>query len=291
MKPILVTGATGTTGSATLQYLKVKGANVRAMTRDRAHAAGFETRGIPAVVADFGDPAALAKALEGIEKAFLVHPPSPEISQHEKAFIHAAKKAGVKKIVKVSIIGADPHGALHLARWHAEVESCLKSSGLAYTILRPHSFLQNLLANVATIQHEGAIYSDNGDAKIPLIDARDIGAVAAAALTEEGHDGKVYHLTGPAAVSFREVAQAVGKAIGKEIQYVDVPDEAAKRGMMEAGFPEWLADDLVALNQLGRQLGVQQPTSDVDEVLGRPAHSLADFARDYARAFEMEAVG
>lgn len=291
MKPILVTGATGTTGSATLQYLKAQGAKVRAMTRDRAHAADFEARGIPAVVADFGDPATLAKALEGVEKAFLVHPPSPEIPQHEKAFIHAAKKAGVKKIVKVSIIGADPHGALHLARWHAEVEACLKGSGLAYTILRPHSFLQNLLANVPAIQNEGAIYSDNGDAKIPLIDARDVGAVAAAALIEEGHDGKIYYLTGPAAVSFQDVAQAIGKAIEKEIHYVNVPDDAAKKGMMGAGFPEWLADDLVTLNQWGRKLGVQQPTADVDQVLGRPAHSLREFARDYAGAFMEEVVG
>ena len=288
MKPILVTGATGTTGSATLQYLKVRGANVRAMTRDKARAADFEARGIPAVVADFGDPVSLAKALEGVEKAFLAHPPSPEIPQHEKAFIDAAKKAGLKKIVKVSVIGASPEGALHLARWHAEVEAYLKRSGIAYTILRPHSFLQNLMASVPTIQEQGAIYSDNGDAKIPLIDARDIGAVAAAALTETGHDDKVYHLTGPAAVSFQEVAKAIGREIGKELQYIDVPDEAARQSMMGAGYPEWLADDLVTLNQWGRQVGVQQPAADVAIVLGRPAHSVLDFARDYAGAFMEE---
>ncbi|MCB0549342.1 MAG: SDR family oxidoreductase [Phaeodactylibacter sp.] len=286
MKTILITGATGTTGSATLQQLQGKGLALRVMTRSAEKAAAFEKQGISAVVADYSDPASLARALDGVERAFLVHSPSLEIPKHEKAFIDAAKKAGVKKIVALSVIGAGPDSPLRLSRMHAEVEAHLKNSGMAYTILRPHSFLQNLLGNIPTIQGQGAMYSNNGEAKIPLIDARDIGAVAAAALTEEGHDGKAYTLTGPAAVSFQEVAGAIGKAIGREVHFVNVPDDAAKQGLMGAGFPEWLADDLVTLNQWGRQVGEQQPSEDVQKVLGRPGHSLEDFARDYAGAFK-----
>ncbi|MCO6490694.1 MAG: SDR family oxidoreductase [Phaeodactylibacter sp.] len=285
MKTILITGATGTTGAATLQHLKGKGFNLRAMTRSAEKAAALEKEGVSAVVADYGDAASLSRALEGADRAFLVHTPALEIPKHEKAFIGAAKKAGVEKIVKVSVIGAGPDAPLRLARMHAEVEDYLMQSGIAYTILRPHSFMQNLLGNIPTIQGQGAMYSNNGDAKIPLIDARDIGAVAAAALTEEGHDGKTYTLTGPAAVSFQDVADAIGKAVGKAVQFVNVPDDAAKQGLMGAGFPEWLADDLVTLNQWGRQVGEQQPSEDVASVLGRPGHSLEDFARDYAGAF------
>ena len=286
MKTILITGATGTTGSATLQHLKGKGLGLRAMTRSAEKAAAFEKEGISAVVADYADPASLARALEGVDGAFLVHTPSLEIPSHEKAFIDAAKEAGVKKIVTVSVIGAGAEAPLRLGRMHAEVEEYLKASGMAYTILRPHSFMQNMLGNIPTIQGQGAIYSNNGEAKIPLVDARDIGAVAAAALAEEGHDGKTYTLTGPTAVTFSEVAGAIGKAIGKEVQFVNVPDEAAKQGMMGVGFPEWLADDLVTLNQWGRQVGEQPPSEDVANVLGRQAHSLKDFARDYAGAFK-----
>ena len=286
MKTILITGVTGTTGSATLQQLKGKGLALRVMTRSAEKAAAFEKEGISAVVADYGDPASLARALDGVERAFLVHSPSLDIPKHEKAFIDAAQKAGVKKIVALSVIGAGPDGPLRLSRMHAEVESHLQNSGMAYTILRPHSFLQNLLGNIPTIKGQGAMYGNHGEAKVPLIDARDIGAVAAAALTEEGHDGKVYTLTGPAAISYQEVAGAIGRAIGKEVHFVNVPDEAAKQGLMGAGFPEWLADDLVTLSQWGRQVGEQQPSEDVSAVLGRPAHSLEDFARDYAGAFK-----
>ncbi len=286
MKTILITGATGNTGSATLQYLKGKGFDLRAMTRAAEKATALEKEGISAVIADYSDPASLDKALAGVERAFLVHTPSLQIPHHEKAFIDAAKKAGVKKIVKVSVIGAGHDAPLRLARMHAEVEDYLMQSGIAYTILRPHSFMQNLLGNIPTIQGQGAMYSNHGEARVPLIDARDIGAVAAAALTEEGHDGKAYTLTGPAAVSYQEVAGAIGRAIGKEVHFVNVPDQAARQGLMGAGFPEWLADDLVTLSQWGRQVGEQPPSEDVSTVLGRPGHSLEDFARDYAGAFK-----
>lgn len=287
MKTILITGATGTTGAATLQSLKqYKNLQLRAMSRDRDKAAAFEAEGIQGVAGDFSDRPSLDRAMLGVDSIYLVHTPSPRLAANERSVIDAARAAGVKHIVKLSVYGADPGVDISLPQQHAEAEAYLRESGIAYTLLRPHSFMQNLLANLPTIQGQGALYSNAGEARIPLIDARDIGAVAATVLHSPGHEGKTYELTGPAAVTYHEVAAAISEAMGKRVQYVPVPDAAAKQGMQEAGMPEWLIDDLVALMQQWRSGANVSASGDVEKILGRPARSIRDFARDFAAVFK-----
>lgn len=287
MKTLLITGATGTTGSATLQALQqYDDLQLRAMTRDPGKAEAFHQQGIKGVVGDFSSAKDLDRALQGVDRIFLVHTPSQELATNEKRVIDAAKNAGVERIVKISVYGCDPEVDIFLPRAHAAVEQYLKDSGIAYTLLRPHSFMQNLLGSLPTIQGQGLIYSNAGEAEIPLIDARDIGAVAAAVLYESGHEGKVYELTGPRAISYQEVAKSIGDAIGKQVDYVSVPDAAAQQGMTEAGFPKWLAEDLVALMKQWREGINVKPTKTVEKVLGRPARSIQDFANDFAGIFK-----
>ncbi|MEM9918646.1 MAG: SDR family oxidoreductase [Bacteroidota bacterium] len=287
MSKILVTGATGKTGMAALRELVSRDVDVRAMTRNPDKAAMFEERGIPAVVADFQNASSLNKALEEINRMFLVSSPSPEMVQTEKNVINAAKKAGIEYIVKISAIGSGKTAPFKLGQYHAAIEEHLQKSDLAYTILQPHGFMQNLLGSVATIQSQGTIYSNLGEAKLPMIDARDIGSVAAQLLIEgpEEHNGQTYVLTGPESLSYHDMANTLSEMLHKEVKYVAIPDEAAQSGMIQAGVPDWLAEDLVILNKIWREGQYGDLTPLVGELTGRPPRSFRTFVREHLSMF------
>ena len=123
------------------------------------------------------------------------------------------------------------------------------------------------------------------DGKIGMIDVRDIVDVAAKVLTEDGHQGKTYGLTGPASISFHDVAAGLSKALGKEVKYVDVPLEAGREAMVGMGLSEWFADAMTEYNKaFGEGLG-DFTTGDVQELTGHPARSYETFARDFAEVF------
>jgi uncharacterized protein YbjT (DUF2867 family) len=286
---ILVTGGTGTTGREIIGELKKTGAtNVRALVRDRAKASFISDAGFGLVEGDFDRPETLDAALEGVESALLLSPPSPQTFEHQRAFIEAAKRAGVRHVVKFSAIGADAGAPEGFGKWHGQAEEFLKSSGLAWTILQPNFFMQNLLEQARQIAADGRIYQPVGDAKMSCIDVRDIGAVAARTLTEEGHEGKTYVLTGPEALSYNEVAAKLSEATGREITYVAITPEQFREGALAAGLPEWLVSALERLNEnlvAGRSAEV---TDDVRKVAGREPITFDQFARDYAQAFKSE---
>jgi uncharacterized protein YbjT (DUF2867 family) len=173
-----------------------------------------------------------------------------------------------------------------LGRAHGEGERGLEASGLAWTHLRPHSFMQNLFASAGTVKSQGRIYSCMRDGRVPHVDVRDIAAVAAACLTNDGHEGKTYHITGPEAITMYEVAAQLGDAIGWRVEYVDVPPEEWVEGAVAAGFPEWVARDLAYLNSQVFASGHANAVSPiVRDLTGRDAIPFAQFARDYAVVF------
>ena len=177
-----------------------------------------------------------------------------------------------------------------ITRQHAEIDPKLVASGLAYTILRPHFFMQNLLMAAESVASDGALYMPVKDGKVGMIDVRDIVEVAAKVLTEDGHEGRTYRLTGPQSISFHDVAAALTKALGREVRYVDVPVETAREAMVEMGISEWLGD---ALNEYSRAFseGLGDFTaSDVEALTGHAPRSIEEFARDFAEAFAPAAV-
>lgn len=186
---ILVTGATGTVGSRVLRELLGLGAPVCA----GVHARPLEVEGVEAHAIDFDRPETLPTALEGVEAAFL----ASYATRHEQALVPAAVHTGVERIVKLSAWQADREEFV-VGRWHREVERAIKRSGLAWTFLRPNSYMQNVVTVMGeTIRNEGAIYDSVGDARISHVDTRDVAATAARVLTEPGHDGRTYELSGP----------------------------------------------------------------------------------------------
>ena len=237
---ILVTGATGNVGSVLIPNLTNLGADVRALTRDESKAQGLKDAGVEVVVGDLEKPHTLDDAFRGVDKVVLITPPNPNQVIQAKNGIHAAKRMGSPFIVRLSAgpIKEMPGALPRLSGQHAETDGMLKASGLPYNIIRPHLFMQNTMMAAQTVASEGVVYAAMKNGKLGMIDVRDIADVAVKVLTEDGHEGKTYTLTGPASISFHDVAAALSKALGKQVTYVNVQLDAARQGFISMGLPE-----------------------------------------------------
>jgi uncharacterized protein YbjT (DUF2867 family) len=284
---ILVTGGTGTTGREIIDELRGLGAEgVRALVRDPAKASFIREAGFETVAGDFDRPETLDAALAGVERALLLTPPTPKTFEFQRDFIEAARRAGVRRVVKFSAIGASANAPEGFGKWHGQAEDYLKQSGLAWTMLQPNFFMQNLLGQAQQIAAEGRIYQPVGDAKASFIDVRDIAAVAARTLVEDGHEGESYVLTGPEALSFYDVAAKLSAAAGREITYVPITPEQFRQGLLAAGLPEWLVSALERLNE-NLAAGRAAEVTDFIRTVGKKEPTTFDqFARDNAQAFK-----
>ena len=277
---ILVAGATGSTGGATATALAAADVPFRALSR-RPDADVPE--GGTVVVADLGDHDALARALEGVRAAYLVTPSSEDAEELQLGFVDAAAAAGVEHLVLLSQLAARPDSPVRFLRYHAAVEERLAESGMAATILRPNLFLQGLLALAEPVRTSGVVAAPIGDARVSLVDIRDIGDVAAVALQSPTPLGTLT-LTGPAAVTHTEVAEALGEAIGAELRFTDIaPEDFAAQ--LRGKLPDWQVDGLLEDYAHYARGEASEVTDAVPATLGRPARDLAGFAHDYADAF------
>jgi uncharacterized protein YbjT (DUF2867 family) len=284
---ILVSGATGTNGREVVRLLSNSGVSVRALVRDRVKAEPLaQLPGVEIVEGDFDNPASLEAALQGIQKAFMLPPFVNNMVALQHNFIEAAKKAGVQHVVKLSAFGADVNSPIMLGRWHGESEKELEASGMAYTHLQPNGFMQNMLGLAQGIIYQGSFMQPAADAKISNVDARDIAAVAAAVLKDEGHDGKTYVITGPEALSFYEVADLFTKILGKTVTYVDVTPEDFKASLLQWGTPEWLADALNELFGIYRAGYGAVVTTVTQDVAKKAPITFEQFIQDHKSAFE-----
>jgi uncharacterized protein YbjT (DUF2867 family) len=192
LSAILVTGANGQVGGALVEELVRRGERTRAMVRTQERAARLAARGVEAVVADFERPKSLPRALDGVDRVFLMSRDDPNQPMMEAALIEVATREGVERIVKLSASGARPDNPVALMRWHAQAERPLEDSGLEHTILRPQLYMQNFLRFGPSIAAEGRFAAPMGDRRLALVDVRDVARVAAAALIEEAHAGAAY---------------------------------------------------------------------------------------------------
>lgn len=282
---ILVIGATGNIGKELVNLLVTHGHAVRATVRSTTRTEELKSLGIEMVEADLQDSSALKAAMNGVDKVFFVTPGVPNMVELSSNIIQAAKQAGVKHLVKLSGAGAELE-AITLAKWHRAAEKEIEQSGIAYTFLRPNSFMQNIVNfNSYTIKDHGAFYAPMGDGKVALIDARDIAKVAFRVLTEEGHENRAYYLSGPSAISYGEIADILSSVTGKPVNYVDVPADAARQSMLEAGMPTVVVDAMLELYHIIKLGYTAEVSSTVEEITGQKATSFETFARDYKGAF------
>ncbi|MFI5345605.1 MAG: NAD(P)H-binding protein [Elusimicrobiota bacterium] len=280
---ILVTGATGTVGRHLVLELKTAGAPFRVLTRDPAKAHAL-LGAAEFAIGDLSRPETFPAALHGVEAAFILSPLDPALAAWEASFARAAKAAGVKRLVKLSALGADPRSKLTLARWHGDAEEEVRRVGLPCVMLRAAAFYQNLLSNGDSIRR-GALAAPMGSARVAMIDAGDVAAVAAAALTSGSLDGAAPVLTGPVPLSYAGIAAVLTKVLRRPISYVDVDPEDARRGMLAAGMPAWLTEAVLGLAEEFRSGRADLATDEVLRAIGRAPTSFEGFADDHARAF------
>lgn len=277
---ILITGSTGNVGTPLLRILLQAGVEVRALVRDPASEAEqvkfMRANGIEVVGGDLNDYESLVDAVAGIEAAFLLTPVSREQVSWKSNLIRAAHQAAVKRIVNLSVAGAAPDSPLILGRWHWESEQELEASGIAWTHLRPYDLAQyNTKLFLMTARDQGAFYSTVGDGRVAMVDEEDVAAVAAQALMNPDHVGKTYTLTGPRALSYPQIADAISQTIGKPVRYVNITETEAKVAMLGMGMPEWIVDFINDLRQLESKGGAEAVSSDVEHVTGKTATAYA----------------
>lgn len=265
---ILITGATGNVGGAVAEVLLGRGIATRVLTRDPARAARLAADGAEVVAGDLARPDTLAGAFAGVDRMLLSTSPSPAFVAEQGAAIAAAQATGVTQVVRVSAFGAHAGSEVNLLDWHGRLDDVLRTSGLAWTILQPAWFVQNYLMQAASIARDGLIIGAMREGRVAPVDVKDIAAVAAAALTEPGHDGQAYAITGPQSLSQPEVATAIGRGIGAEVRYMDLPAESFGRGLAEAGLPQWLAEGLLGLHTRFAE-GHGDGVTDIVERVGR----------------------
>ena len=288
---ILVTGATGNIGVEVVKRLSTARQPVRAFVRNRKQAQTIALPYVELAEGDFTKPDSFMAALDGVDRLFLLIPSSANVEQQQRNFVDAARKSEVRHVVKLSQLGANENAIGRFQRYHGAVEKHILKSGIPYTFLRPNLFMQGLLNFRSTILSEGAFYAPAGSAKVSVVDVRDIASIAAKILTETGHIGKVYDITGPEALAHEGMANLLSHALGKSVRYANVPPEAMRQALLRLGVPEWQADGLVEDYEHYRSGEAAMVTSTVREITGTEATSFLQFAKDYAGKFLGKAAG
>ncbi|MFD3818754.1 NAD(P)H-binding protein [Streptomyces rubiginosohelvolus] len=273
---ILVTGATGTVGRRVVEQLLERGEHVRALTRDPERAE-FPA-GVEVVGGDLEDPASLVPALRGVTGLHLITFGGALFAPLETAdeILALAKEAGVRRVTVLHGGGDTP------------MEAAVRASDFAWTVVMPVEFMANALEWAPGIRSEGVVREPFVDRLSAMVHESDIGAVAAVALTEDGHGGQEYLITGPQALTVRDKTAAVGAARGADVELVELTEQQALETWRGQGMPE---DVIAFLIDVYRDTPPEGRTvrGTVEKVTGRPARTFAEWAEEHAHAFRAEA--
>ncbi len=282
---ILVTGATGKVGSEAVRLLRQRDVAVRALVRDRDKAGGLAEAGAEVVVGDLAVPATVDEAMVGVDAVVLV---SPAVPVQELNVVASAARADVQHVVKITS-KASADSPIARRRGQSEIEAGLAASGVEHTLLRCNAYMQNFLALAPVIARTSSFGSSAGTGRVGLIDARDVAAVAveiaAAPAAHAAHAGKTYWLTGPALVSYADVAAVLTQLLNRAVTYRPLRFEEDQAAMVAAGVPESVAQMNAQAFSLIADGDAEWLSDDVAALLGRPARSFQQFATDHRTAF------
>lgn len=282
---ILVIGATGTVGRELVPQLLERGQAVRVMSRTPEKARALFGDAVEVARGDAGDGASLRAALAGVERVFLLTPPGMAGPPPDATVCELAARAGVRQIIRLSVLLAGGDERDPIAGWSTAAENAIKASGLAWTFLRPGGFMSNTLGWAETIKRERTVRALFADQKVAWIDPYDVAAVAARALTEEGHAGRAYPLSGPQALSPREQAAILAAALGTAIEVVDLPPAQVREALIAQGVPPERADVVLAARNADAAALGMAVFSTVEQVTGRPPHTYAEWVQAHLGAF------
>ncbi len=280
---ILLTGAAVRVGSAAAKALARANIPFRALVRDPDKVA-FDPDAAEIVQGDLNDPAIVKQALQGVSRALIVMGNHPDQAKLERQFASLAADAGVSHLVKVSSMEAAPDATATLPKNHYDTEQHIASLGVDWTFLRPNYFMQNMLMYAGSIARTNYFALPLGTAKTAMIDSRDVGEVAAAVLTDEGHAGQAYRLTEPAMMDFHEVAARMGTVLERPVSYVAQSPEAFREVLGQFIQSVWQLDAVCELFAEIAAGSLEEQHSTTADLLGRPAVALETFSRQFAGA-------
>lgn len=280
--PILITGAFGNVGRELVKRLQMNGQEIKAavLLTEKERAREAFGSGIPLVEFDFTKPETLVRALEGVDRVFLMRPPAiSDVARYIKPFVDLMVSKPIKHLVFLSLLGAEKNPIVP----HYKIEKYILKSDIPYTFLRPSFFMQNLSGTHKNdIKLHNQICVPAGKGKTSFIDCRDIATAAAVVLTNGSHYNKAYSLTGPEAIDYYQVAEIFTQVLGRQIIYLNPGSLQFRANMKSQGYE----NDFITVMQgiyLTVKLGLaKRVTLDVPELLGRPAISINQFIEDYA---------
>jgi len=283
---VLIIGATGTVGAATMDALRTAGAQPIAFTRDPERATALFGRRTPLRVGDLADEASVRAALEGVDAVLLCSGHGPAMREQQLTAIRAVEASDVSRFVKISgspvSIKADSPAST--GRDHHAVEEALRAIGRVNVAIRPNPFMQNFLEQAPAVAG-GALPAPTGELRVSFVDARDIGRVAASTLLSTEPPEPVLELTGPEALTWSDVAAIMSDALGRSITEYPTPPDVLRQALLGMGRPEWLVEHMLELMAVLREPEAAQVTDTVEQITRQPATTLREFLADYNSAF------
>jgi (4-alkanoyl-5-oxo-2,5-dihydrofuran-3-yl)methyl phosphate reductase len=271
---ILITGATGNVGSELVKaLLPAQAGRVRALTRNPD---AIFPEGVDKVVADLGD-SDLTPPLDGVAAVFLLTE-GLNIATHDQRIVAAAQKAGVERIVKLSVLSVGHDANYRITSMHREGEQAIRDSGISWTFLRPTAFMSNALNWTPMITTDQVVHAPFAAGRAALVDPADIAAAAAACLTEDGHSDRVYELTGPEALTPAEQVGILSQVLDRELRYAEADPDTTLAQWVSYGMPNELAEAIMEQLRSTLEPYNSELTADITTVTGRPARSLTDWA-------------
>ncbi len=282
MTTYLVTGATGAIGSLVVKQLIKRGDRPRVFVRDADKAQSLFGNCVDVFAGDLADAATLKPALKGVDGLLLVNA-GPDLAARDAAAAHAAKSEGVKHLVKLSSYDAGQNVGTGV--WHALGEKAIRATGMPFTFVQPSGFMSNALFWAPSIKAEGIVRSATGEGKIPFIHPQDIGEVATVALASREYAGMSLPITGPEALSYREMAARIGSAIGKKLTFVPISEEQVRNRMIDNNDPEDIVVAHLSIYRAIREGRLAGVTGMVERVLGRKAITFDRWVEENAEVF------
>ena len=255
--------------------------------RNAEKAAPLAEQGVDLVVGDVGDETVLAKAMEGVDGLMLTLPNGPNQLDWEMGILRQAEQSGVTHVAYMSSTESNPENSRRIPQVHVKVVRALQESNMGWTILRPNFFMQNMFMFLAPIKASNSFIFPSGDGKAAMCDVSDIGEVAALVMTSDGHMGKSYDLTGPELLTLHDAAGILSKVVGRTITYVPESLEDFRERMQNILTSQWHIEGVVELMQeMAEEGGLDYTTNTIEDLLGRPPKSLAQFLETHKAMFE-----
>ena len=276
-KKILVTGATGNIAGFAIPQLLDAGATIHAYVRNTQKAQYLAEKGAILFEGDFKDQDALNRAAEGVDAILAITPAGPDAVVQGRVVLNAALNSGTPYYLRLSAIGAAPDAPTDNGRLHYESDKAVIDSGLTFTILRPHYFMQNIFANIGGIKSEGKMYLGMGQGSLGMIDVRDISDSFVALLLKGGHENEIYTPTGPESLTFSEAAGIISAGTGKTVEYVPIPIEAVGDAVLQAGWGDWGAQVMMDYSRAYSEGWGDFTNDDVEMITGKRARSFSQF--------------